>query len=153
MAGVMTAVYYRRMAAGGRARGSLLRMAIFVPLLVAAGFALRPLGGISKLEVSPSWVLICSGISLACAVILAYIVDLKKKQDWYRLIKPAGTITLTCYLLPDIHFAIIKLLGEHYRVPLVLRTGWIGVGKSLIFSFLIVLLTGVMERKKLRLSI
>jgi heparan-alpha-glucosaminide N-acetyltransferase len=153
MAGVMTTVYYRRITAKGMAEKGLLRMAILVPLLLAAGFALRPLGGISKLEVSPSWIFICTGISVASTIVLAYIVDLKNKKDWYRLIRAAGTITLTCYLLPDIHFAIIKLLGEHYRVPLALRTGWIGVGKSLVFAFLIVLLTGVMEKRKLRLSI
>jgi hypothetical protein len=164
MAGVMTTVYYRK-SAGRQARGRrradgmgmaekcLLRMSVFVPLLLVAGFALRPLGGISKLEVTPSWILICTGTSLAGMIVLAYVTDLKNRQDWYRLIKPAGTITLTCYLLPDIHFAIIKLLGEHYRVPLALRTGAIGVAKSLVFAFLIVLLTGFMEKKKLRLSI
>ena len=85
--------------------------------------------------------------------VLGYLVDLKNKQRWYRWLKPAGTITLTCYLLPDIHFAIIRLLGESWRVPAFLRLGWIGVCKSLVFAFLIVLLTGVLEKKKIRLSI
>jgi hypothetical protein len=114
---------------------------------------LRPVHGISKLDVTPSWILICTGISVACMVGLGYFVDLRNKQRWYRLLKPAGTITLTCYLLPDIHFAILKLVGESWRLPLFLRTGWIGVGKSLVFAFLIVLLTGVLEKKKLRLSV
>jgi hypothetical protein len=86
-------------------------------------------------------------------VVLGYVVDIRDKQSWYRLIKPAGTITLTCYLLPDIHFAILKLLGESWRVPVALRTGVVGIGKSLLFAFLIVLLTGVLEKKKIRLSV
>ena len=86
-------------------------------------------------------------------VILAYIVDLKNKTSWYRLLRPAGTITLTCYLLPDIHYAILRLLGESWRVPEALRLGWIGVAKSLIYAFLIVLLTGLLEKKKIRLSV
>ena len=122
-------------------------------VLIAAGFMLRPFGGIAKLGDTPSWILICTGISLASLIVLAYVTDIQNKQRWWRLIKPAGTITLTCYLLPDIHFAILKLLGESVRVPEFLRTGWVGVGKSLIFAFLIVLLTGVLEKKKIRLSV
>lgn len=153
MAGLMTTVYYRRMTEKGKTVRSMGVLAAWVPVLLAAGFLLRPLKGISKLEDSPSWILICTGISIGCTVILAYVVDLKNKQSWYRLLRPAGTITLTCYLLPDIHFAILKLLGESWRIPEALRTGWIGVGKSLVFAFLIVLLTGVLERKKIRLSV
>lgn len=153
MVGLMTTVYYRRMMEKGKTVRALGVLAALVPVLLVAGFLLRPLKGISKLEDSPSWILICTGISIGCTVILAYVVDLKNKQGWYRLLRPAGTITLTCYLLPDIHFAILKLLGESWRIPEALRTGWIGVGKSLVFAFLIVLLTGVLERKKIRLSV
>ena len=153
MAGVMTTVYYRRLSEKARGLKGLYRLLAWVPVLVAAGFWLRPLKGISKLEVSPSWILICTGISIACAALLAFVVDIRGKQNWYRWIKPAGTITLTCYLLPDIHFAIIKLLGPSWQLPAVLRTGVVGVGKSLVFAFLIVLLTGVLERKKIRLSV
>ncbi len=153
MAGVITTVFYRRMTEKGKPKKSLIVLTIWVPVLLVAGFLLRPLGGIAKLGSTPSWILICTGISVACVVVLAYVIDLKNKQNWYRLLRPAGTITLTCYLLPDIHFAIIKLLGESWRVPEFLRTGWIGVGKSLVFAFLIVLLTGVLEKKKIRLSV
>lgn len=153
MAGVMTTVFYRRMTEKGKAVRALVVLSAWVPVLLAAGFLLRPLGGIAKLGDTPSWILICTGISVGCTVILAYIVDLKNKQSWYRLLRPAGTITLTCYLLPDIHYAILRLLGESWRVPEALRLGWIGVGKSLLYAFLIVLLTGVLERKKIRLSV
>jgi heparan-alpha-glucosaminide N-acetyltransferase len=153
MAGVMTTVFYRRMTEKGKVQKSLLVLTAWVAVLIVAGFLLRPFGGIAKLGDTPSWILICTGISVACVVILAYVVDIKNKQSWYRLLKPAGTVTLTCYLLPDIHFAILKLLGESWRVPEFLRTEWIGVGKSLIFAFLIVLLTGLLEKKKIRLSV
>jgi heparan-alpha-glucosaminide N-acetyltransferase len=153
MAGVMTTVYYKRMSDAGNARKGLMVLACFVPVLILAGFALRPFGGIAKLGDTPSWILICTGISLASLIVLAYVTDIQNKQNWWRLIKPAGTITLTCYLLPDIHFAIIKLLGPWVQLPLFLRTGGVGILKSLIFAFLIVLLTGVLEKKKIRLSV
>lgn len=153
MAGVMTTVYYRRMSEKGLAMKSIYILLAWVPVLVIAGLLLRPLKGISKLEVTPSWILICTGISVAFAAALAYVVDVRGKQDWYRWIRPAGTITLTCYLLPDIHFAIIQLLGPAWQLPEVLRTGVAGIIKSLVFAFLIVLLTGVLERRKIRLSV
>ena len=153
MAGVVTTVYYQRMTEKGMPAKGLLTLAAFVPVLIAAGFLVRPLGGIAKLGDTPSWILICTGISVGCVAILGYIVDIRGKQSWYRLIRPAGTITLTCYLLPDIHFAILKLLGPSAQLPAALRTGGIGVLKSLVFAFLIVLLTGVFEKKKIRLSV
>ncbi|HEY4108900.1 DUF5009 domain-containing protein [Puia sp.] len=153
MGGVVTTVFYQRMTGNGKASKGLLILAAWVPVLIAAGFLLRPYGGIAKLGVTPSWILICTGISVGCVAILGTIVDIKGKQDWYRLIRPAGTITLTCYLLPDIHFAILKLLGPAVELPEAIRTGWIGVAKSLLFAFLIVLLTGVFEKKKIRLSV
>jgi predicted acyltransferase len=153
MAGVITTVFYRKMTEKGKAEKGLGVLAAWTPVLIAAGFLVRPMGGISKLSVSPAWILICTGISVGCVAILGYIVDVKGRRDWYRLIRPAGTITLTCYLLPDIHFAIVRLLGNSVRLPEALRTAWIGAGKSFVFAFLIVLLTGVLEKKKIRLSI
>lgn len=153
MAGVITTVYYQRMTQKGMAAEGLTLLAALVPVLIVAGFIVRPIGGIAKLGVTPSWILICTGISIGCVAILGYIVDLRDKQNWYRLIRPAGTITLTCYLLPDIHYAIIKLLGEKAQLPDAIRSGWIGVGKSFVFAFLIVLLTGVLEKKKIKLSV
>lgn len=153
MAGIITTVYYRQMTQKAKAEKGLLILAAWVPVLLVAGFLVRPIGGIAKLGVTPSWILICTGISVGCVAILGYVVDLRDKHNWYRLIRPAGTITLTCYLLPDIHFAILKLLGPSAQLPEAIRSGWVGVGKSFVFAFLIVLLTGVFEKKKIRLSV
>ena len=153
MAGVLTTVFYQRYTDQGKGAKGLVILAALVPVLIAAGFIVRPIGGIAKLGVTPSWILICTGISVGCVAILGYVVDLKEKQAWYRLIRPAGTITLTCYLLPDIHFALLKLLGPSVQLPDVLRTDGLGVLKSLVFAFLIVLLTGVLEKKRIRLSV
>ena len=76
----------------------------------------------------------------------------KGKQKWFDIIKPAGTSTLTCYLLPYYYYAIfISLLG--LRLPLELRTGAVGIVKSLLFALLIVSITGLLEKKRLRLKL
>ncbi|HTR28015.1 MAG TPA: DUF5009 domain-containing protein [Puia sp.] len=153
LAGVLTAVFYSRWTGRGRAAQSLWRMLLLTPLLLAAGFALRPLGGIAKLGDTPSWVLICTAISMIVFSVLAYVVDLRGCQTWYALIRPAGTSTLMCYLLTYIHFSILKMLPESWRLPESLRTGNIGLLKSLLFSLLIVMLTGWLEKRKFRLSV
>ena len=151
MAGVVTAVFYRRRVVQGKALQSLLILTLLALVLLAAGFALRPMGGISKIRATPSWVLICTAISIGCFVGLAFLVDRKGRERWFHLLRPAGTSTLTSYLLTYLHFALLQLLG--FRLPEVLRTGGAGVIKSLVFAFLIVLLTGWLEKRRMRLAI
>ena len=93
------------------------------------------------------------GISLVTFALLAWLMDLNDRKGWYKAIKPAGTSTLTCYLLPNIHFAVYHLMGDRWRLPANLRTDGAGIAKSLIYAFFIVVLTGILERRKVRLSI
>jgi len=153
MAGVMTGLFYSRRTVQGQAQRGLVRMWLIAPVLVVVGFVLRPFGGIAKLGVTPSWILICTGISIAAFALLAYVVDLKGRDKWYAIIRPAGTSTLTCYLLSYMHYCIFKMLPASCRLPLVLRSGDIGLIKSAVFAFLIVWLTGLLEKGKIRLSV
>lgn len=153
MAGVLTSIYYSRWTAQGRAVQSLVRIGLLTPLVLAAGFILRPLGGIAKLGDTPSWILICTAISMALFAVLAYIVDLKGRQKWYSVIRPAGTSTLMCYLLTYIHYCIFRMWLQDVRVPAGLRTGDPGLLKSVLFALLIVMIAGWLEKRKFRLSV
>ena len=157
MTGVLCAVIYRRMPEGSgekdRRIRSLLVMGILGAVMLAAGFAFRHLWPISKIRATPPWVFICTGISIACFILLAYIMDIKGRQRWIRPLKPAGTSTLTCYLLPYIHYALLDFFGPACTLPFVLRTGGIGLFKSLLYALLIVWITGMLEKRRIRLSI
>jgi heparan-alpha-glucosaminide N-acetyltransferase len=153
MAGVVVAVLYRRMSEKNQPAKMLPLLAALSVLVLVAGFAIRPLGGISKIRATPAWVLICTAISMAVFLLLIYIMDIKGRQRWMNPLKPGGTSTLTAYLLPYIHYAIYNLLGVGFALPLVLRTGGIGILKSLIYAFLIILITGVLEKRRIRLCI
>ncbi len=153
MAGVVVAVLYRRMSDKGQRARILPVLAVMSLLVLVAGFAIRPLGGISKIRATPSWVLICTAISIAFFLLLIYLMDIKGRQRWMDPLRPGGTSTLTAYLLPYIHYAIYNLLGVGFALPLVLRTGGIGILKSLIYAFVIILITGVLEKRRIRLSI
>jgi heparan-alpha-glucosaminide N-acetyltransferase len=153
MAGVVATVIYRKSDNAGKRGQGMLALAIIAMGMLAGGFLVRPIWAISKIRASPSWVLICIGISLVCFVILIYLMDIKGKESSMKLLKPAGTSTLTCYLLPYFHYSILVLLGQGILLPLVLRTGAIGIVKSLLYAFVIILITGWLEKKRLRLSI
>jgi heparan-alpha-glucosaminide N-acetyltransferase len=153
MGGVVVSVLYRQLTEKGKGRQYMLVLAILGLAMLAAGFALRPCWGISKIRATPSWVLICMGITMGCFLLLIYVMDIRGKQNWMKVLRPGGTSTLTCYLLPYIHYAIYNLLGVGFALPLVLRTGSIGILKSLLYALLIIQITGLLERKKIRLSI
>lgn len=153
LAGVLIAIFYSRWTAQGRGVSCLNWILGLAPVVLVAGFLLRPIGGIAKLGDTPSWILICTAISMAVFALLANVIDVRGKEKWFALIRPAGTSTLMCYLLTYIHFSILKMLPESWRLPAGLRTAEVGLLKSLLFSLLIVMLTGWLERRKFRLSV
>ena len=153
MAGVVATVIYRQWGSAGKRGQGMLLLSVIALAALAGGFAVRPIWAISKIRASPSWVLICTGISLFCFVLLIYLMDIKGKESSIKWLKPAGTSTLTCYLLPYFHYSILVLLGKGVLLPLVLRTGGVGIVKSLLYAFVIILITGLLEKRRLRLSI
>jgi heparan-alpha-glucosaminide N-acetyltransferase len=79
---------------------------------------------------------------------------LADKRGWYRwagLIEPAGTMTLTCYLIPYFVYAIRALSG--FTLPETWTTGGAGILKSLLFALLIIQLTGLLGKWKIKLKI
>ncbi len=128
----------------------LIFTAIAVVLLLI-GFASRPIWGISKIRATPSWVLICSAISLLSFLLVYWITDVQKITNWFKLIKPAGTETLLCYLIPYYVYAVVSF--THWFLPPTLLTGAIGLLKSAIFALLVVTLTGLLTKRFLKLRL
>ncbi len=76
-------------------------------LSIAAGFILRPWFIISKIQSTPTWGLICNGISMVLFAFLFWIIDIMKKVNWSLFLRPAGANSLTVYLVPDMFYYII----------------------------------------------
>jgi heparan-alpha-glucosaminide N-acetyltransferase len=120
--------------------------------LIAAGLIIRPYAeGISKIRSTPAWIFLSSGITILMFEFFIYLVDVKGKANWFKIIRPAGTSTLTCYLLPYLQVAIIELLNVAY--PAIFNSGIIGLLRSIATSLIIIWLVGLMEKKRLRLKI
>ena len=143
MSGVLATVLYLRIRdAEDRSwlEFSWLGLAI---LLLTFGYATRPEWGISKIQATPSWTAICTGIGLVTLVVLFGVADRKGWTGWAKFIEPAGTSTLTCYLIPYFAYALMSLTG--WSLPEVLTTGYIGLAKSLAFGLLIIYITGLLN--------
>lgn len=150
MAGIITALLYRKFTAGNVK--FWISIALFAGVLFLFGYVSNPLWGISKIRATPSWTSICAAITIVLFGLMIYLTEILNQRKWYNVIKPAGTSTLTCYLLPYIHYALITLLHLP-QLPAIWRTGGLGLGKSLVYALIIVALTGLLEKRNIRLKI
>jgi predicted acyltransferase len=128
--------------------GILVLLAV---VFIGYGFDVRPLGGISKIKATPSWTAICAGISFMGYGIIFLIADKFRYVRWAKILEPAGSMTLTCYLVPYLIYPIFVLVG--WRWPEFLATGYPGLLKSLLFAGTIIWMTGLLGRMKIKLKI
>lgn len=152
MAGVFVSVLYMRLKANNELK--LLWAALFMIAIIMfnMGFIVRYFsGGISKARDTPSWVLICTGISLIMYAIFIYVVDFKHKYNWFKIIEPAGTNTFTCYIVPFLFYPMYEMSNLGY--PEYLSQGTGGLIKCVLFAFVMVWLTGLLDKINIRLKI
>ncbi len=150
--GTFISLLYSKFAGKGKDRIFWGLLALVSLFSFAFGFFIRPYaGGISKIYATPAWVFICMGITLVVFSLLIYLVDIKEKQNWFRLVKPAGTSTLTCYLVPYLLYSVFRLFNFHY--PAFLNNGAGGIIRSFLITCLVMGIVSVLEQKKLRLRV
>jgi predicted acyltransferase len=118
---------------------------------IAYGLGTRSYWGISKIQETPSWLGICTGIGFLSFVILYYIADVKKQVNWAKIIAPAGTATFTCYMIPYFIYPIYGMTD--LRLPEILNSAVIGLLISFALSLLVVIFTGWLERKGYKLKL
>lgn len=149
MGGAVLTTFYSWLQERGKQPGIFIAIGV---LAIAVGLLIRPYtDGISKIRATPSWVLICAGITTLLFILLIWLVDVKGKMNWFNVIRPAGTSTLTCYLIPYLVVAVFGLV--HFQYPSALSEGWLGLLRSIAFAFLVIAIVDWMEKKKIRLKI
>jgi len=120
--------------------------------MLAFGLLIRPYAaGISKIRATPAWVAICIGIGILIFELLIYLVDIKGRQNWFKVIRPGGTSTLTTYLIPYLLYSIYTLAGFHY--PKFFNEGAGGIIRSFLVAFFVIWIAGLLEKRKIRLQI
>jgi predicted acyltransferase len=150
MGGVVISLVYSIIKQNNK-RSFFIWLILLAVAFIAFGFITRPIAGISKIHDTPAWVGICTGISIFVFTLLIFIVDLKNKASLFNIIKPAGTSTLTCYLIPYLLYSIMAVFNFNY--PQFLNEGIGGIIRSLAVAFIVIFITGLLEKKNLRLKI
>jgi heparan-alpha-glucosaminide N-acetyltransferase len=122
-------------------------------LYLVSGFILRRWFIISKIQATPSWGMICSGISMFVFILLYWVADVKGKIRWAEFLRPAGENSLTTYLAPDILYYLIwssgvpMLIYKQSHEPLIVVAG------SLLWALLMVGLTALLARLNIKLRL
>ena len=136
----------------GTGNKTLIRNLVISSVLsLAAGFLLREWFILSKIKATPSWGLVCTGISVLVFTIIYVISDVFGKTGWAEFFRPAGENSLTTYLVPNILYHLIWMGGlpvffykQSQILPLV-------IGGSIIWAILMVWLAAFL--KKLGISL
>ena len=148
-AGIITSLCLIRYKDDVRILYGFLSFAGLLSLLL--GLFLRKYFIISKIAGTPSWILISMSTAIFLFIFLHWVVDLKKQLSWYEPISIAGTTTLTCYLIPYFYYSVRTLTG--FQLPMFLTTGIIGLFKSMLYSFLIIIFARIASKSFIRLKI
>ncbi len=151
MGGVLTATIFQYY----RGRHDNNRMTIvflaFSAVLIGLSVVTRPYWGLAKLGATPAWLFLCSAFTLLAFTAIYWVADVMGKANWFTFIRPAGTDTLLCYLIPYFAYASTRLVGIH--LPDFLLTDGVGLIKSFLFAVLCALITGWLIRFGLRLKL
>ena len=119
-----------------------------------AGFVARNFWIISKLQYTPTWVFFCTGVCLLFYAFTYWLVEMKGKERWFKIIMPAGTATLTCYLVPFWLYPIDDMWGHFTTsLPNVIRECPVGLIKSLVFCFMVIGITWVLGKLHIKLKV
>ncbi len=126
MGGVLTSIIFRYYVNRNESKKLIVVFVALSILLIGLSIITRPYWGLSKLgALTPAWLFLCSAFTVLVFVVIYWIADLKGKANWFEAIKPAGTDTLLCYLIPYFAYAFVSLSG--IRWPEIMLYGTAGL--------------------------
>lgn len=151
MGGVLTSLIFQYYRKKNNNTGLTIMFLAFSALLIVLSVITRPYWKLAKLGATPAWLFLCSAFTILTFLAIYWLADVKRKANWFNLIKPAGTDTLLCYLIPYFMYAIVRVAGVH--LPDLMVTGAVGLLKSFLFAVLCVLITGLLNRTGIKLKL
>ncbi|MFZ2340518.1 MAG: DUF5009 domain-containing protein [Bacteroidales bacterium] len=152
LTGMLAGVLLRNMKDSGSERIILVFIALGI-FSLAIGFILRNWFIISKIQATPSWGMICSGISFLVFALIYWLADVKEWRRWAGFVRPAGKHSLTTYLAPDILYHVIwmtalpVLIYKQSSEPLVVIIG------SIAWALLMAGLTALLAKINIKLKL
>ncbi|WP_374742105.1 DUF5009 domain-containing protein [Parapedobacter sp. 2B3] len=120
---------------------------------LAAGFLLREWFILSKIYGTPSWAMVCNGISMVVFALLFATADVFGYRRWANLFTLAGKNSLTTYLAPD----VIYYLCWGFSIPLFIykqaESPWLAIGGSLLWATAMIYFAYLLTRISIRLKL
>lgn len=133
---------------------------IFGVALLAAGFVLRPLHGINKIDATESYALVTGGICALCFLFVYFVMDVCEKKSWAKFLIPVGQNALLAYLLPGILANFFTAILAQFTPVLradnflyVLNEGWVGTINCAVLTALILTLTAGLTKRQFVLKL
>jgi len=121
-----------------------------VALFLATGMLARQFWILSKISATPTWICYVTAIAIATYALLYWLVK-KGKASWFNVIKPAGTATLTTYLIPYVAYGLADVTG--IVLPDWFTHGFMAIVNCLCFAFLIIGVTWLLGRIHIKLKV
>jgi hypothetical protein len=140
-------------------RKKIIYLVSLVAVILIAACISHKFWIVAKLGATPPWILYCSAITIATYGLLHWAVS-KGKAHWFNIIKAGGTATLSCYVMPYFLQSIFYRFNYgilpnplYGFVPDWMKTGILGLIKCFIWALLCILITALLERRKIKLKI
>lgn len=122
-------------------------------LVLASGFVLRNWFIISKIKGTPSWALVCTGISMILFSFLYYFADYRKNPVRLKLFEKTGQRSLTAYLAPDIIYYLIWIPALPVLFYKNSGNTLIVTGGSLVWAFAMIGFASLLNKCGIRLKL
>ena len=151
MAGAATSQIFIGAKSRPAPRRAMILAAGFAVAALIAGWLCTPLG-ISKIRATPTWCLYSIAAAVLAFTLLYWVCDVKHRTAWAFPVRAAGANTLLTYLLPDLWYFLFASLGVTY-LDTHFNLGWLGIVKTVIFTFVILALASALTKAKLRLQL
>jgi predicted acyltransferase len=122
-------------------------------LVLISGFVLRNWFIISKIQGTPSWAMICNGISILVFMLLYFFIDVLGRNKWAAIFKPAGQNSLTTYLAPDILYHLIWMISIPVLFYKQSEIQWVVVSGSVVWAFAMIGFAALLSKIGIRLKL
>ncbi len=152
LAGVIVSLVFMTNTVSEERNKKIIWVVSFSVFLLIAGYFMRPLYGISKNLSTPSFALYSSAICALLFCLLYWITDILQIKKWTFFVLPAGSNPLLAYILPDIFYALLGLFGVTFLSDN-FGSGIIGILRSVVFAFVMVYITSIFSKYKIKLHL
>ena len=135
--GVVASLLLRRMTADDRHWQLVGVYALLGLAALGVGIVSHQWWIISKIQATPTWLFFSLTVNFWLLAVVFCLSDIFGRKGWFALIAPAGSATLTCYLLPYIWYPLRDIFGIDFP-------GWYGLTGiiiSLVYALLIIQIT------------